>query len=82
MSTARDQDPIRVLLASDSFLIGDGLEALLGETSDVEVVGRARNHTELLALTAELDPEAVIISIRSPVISTMETIHIARRLRV
>ena len=81
MSTARDQDPIRVLLASDSFLIGDGLEALLAETPDVGVVGRARNHTELLAMTAELDPEAVIISIRSPVISTMETIHIARRLR-
>jgi DNA-binding NarL/FixJ family response regulator len=70
-----------VLLASDSFLVGDGLAALMAEVPDIEVVGRARDHVHLLELTAELEPDAVIISIRTPVISTMETIDIARRLR-
>jgi DNA-binding NarL/FixJ family response regulator len=73
--------PIRVLLASDSFLVGDGLAALMADVPDIEVVGRARDHIHLLDLTAELEPDAVIISIRTPVISTMETIDIARRLR-
>jgi DNA-binding NarL/FixJ family response regulator len=70
-----------VLLASDSFLVGDGLAALMADVPDIEVVGRARDHIHLLDLTAELEPDAVIISIRTPVISTMETIDIARRLR-
>jgi DNA-binding NarL/FixJ family response regulator len=76
-----DDDTIRVLLASDSFLIGDGLAALLADVPDLEVVGRARDYEQLLAMTAELVPEVVILSIRTPVISTMDTIVVARRLR-
>jgi DNA-binding NarL/FixJ family response regulator len=76
-----EDPPIRVLLASDSFLVGDGLAALMADVPDIEVVGRARDHTQLLGLTAELEPDAVIISIRTPLISTMETIDIARHLR-
>jgi DNA-binding NarL/FixJ family response regulator len=76
-----EQAPIRVLLASDSFLIGDGLAALMADVPDIEVVARARDHKQLIELTAKLEPDAVIISIRTPVISTMETIEIARRLR-
>ncbi len=81
MTQGQDQEPITVLIASDSFLIGDGLAALLAGVPDIDVVGRARNHAELLTLTDELAPEVVLISIRSPVISTMETIKIARHLR-
>ena len=76
-----DQGPITVVLATDSFLIGDGLAALLDDVDDVDVVGRARNHDELVRVVAELTPEAVIISIRTPVISTMDTIAAARHLR-
>ncbi len=43
-----DQGPITVVLATDSFLIGDGLAALLVDVTDIEVVGRARDHEELL----------------------------------
>ncbi len=76
-----EQVPMRVLLASDSFLIGDGLAALMAGVPDIEVIGRARDHIQLIELAAELEPDAVIISIRTPVISTMATIDIARRLR-
>jgi DNA-binding NarL/FixJ family response regulator len=76
-----EQGPITVVLATDSFLIGDGLAALLANVADVEVVGRARDHDELLDLVKELSPEAVIISIRSSVVTTMATIEAASRLR-
>src|SRR5664279_445385 len=77
-----DHGPITVVLATDSFLIGEGLAALLADNDDVKVIGRARHHSELPQLVDELNPEAVIISIRTPVITTMATIEVARRLRV
>jgi DNA-binding NarL/FixJ family response regulator len=73
--------PIRVLLASDSFLIGDGLASLLADVTDLDVVGRARHYDQLLSLAGELRPDVVILSIRTPVISSMDTIEEARRLR-
>jgi DNA-binding NarL/FixJ family response regulator len=79
---SRDEGPVRVVVATDSFLIGDGLMALFASIDDIEVVGRARDHDEMLKMAAELDPEAIIISIRTPVISTMATIAVARRLRM
>jgi DNA-binding NarL/FixJ family response regulator len=77
-----DHGPTTVVLATDSYLIGEGLAALLAENDDVKIIGRARHHSELPQLVDELDPEAVIISIRTPVITTMATIEVARRLRV
>ena len=75
------QGPVTIVLATDSFLIGDGLVSLLADVADVEVLGRARDHQQLLLLVEELRPEAVIVSIRTPMVSTMETIVAARRLR-
>jgi DNA-binding NarL/FixJ family response regulator len=77
-----DHGPITVVLATDSLLIGDGLAALLAENDDVKVVGRARQHDELVQMVDELAPEAVVISIRTPIIATMAMIEVARRLRV
>ena len=78
---SNDQDPITVVLASDSFLIGDGLASLLADVPDVEVVGRASILDDLLPLVDELAPQAVIISVRCQVVSTTATISAARRLR-
>lgn len=77
----QDRDVIRVLLASDSFLIGDGLAALLADVPDLAVVGRARDYAELARLAGELAPDTVILSIRSPVIPAMDDIVVARHLR-
>jgi DNA-binding NarL/FixJ family response regulator len=73
--------PIRLVLATDSFLIGDGLACMLAGVDDVDVVGRARDHHELVRMVEELDPQAVIISIRTPVVTTLATLTAARRLR-
>jgi DNA-binding NarL/FixJ family response regulator len=74
--------PVTVLLATDSFLIGDGLASLLNDIDCVKVVGRARDHDEMLQLVDELAPEALIISIRTGVMATTPTIAMARRLRL
>ncbi len=76
-----DQDPISVVLASDSFLIGDGLASLLSGVPDVEVVGRTRDFDELDVLVDQLVPRAVIISIRSQVVTTSAIVAVVSRLR-
>jgi PAS domain S-box-containing protein len=76
-----DDDSISVLLATDSLLIGDGLASLLTDIAGVEVVGRVRDHFELVRLTTELHPQAVIISIRSTSPASTATVGAARHLR-
>jgi DNA-binding NarL/FixJ family response regulator len=76
-----DETPVTVVLATDSFLIGDGLAALLTDTPDVKIVGRVRHHDDLPAMVEELTPDAVIISIRTPIVTTMATVEAARQLR-
>jgi DNA-binding NarL/FixJ family response regulator len=70
-----------VVLATDSFLLGDGLAALLENVPDVSIVGRAKDHFHLVNLVDELHPDAVIYGIRTAVVTTMATISAARRLR-
>lgn len=76
-----DGDSISVLLATDSLLIGDGLASLMIEVDGIEVVGRVRDHFELIRLANDLLPQAVIISIRSTSPVTTATVVAARHLR-
>jgi DNA-binding NarL/FixJ family response regulator len=80
MSIALDS-PITVVLASDSLLVGDGLMCVFEQKSDVKVVGRARDPEMLIDLVDEFEPDAVILSIRSPVVTSMATIRAARSVR-
>ncbi len=77
-----EPDPITVVLATDSSLIGDGLTALLEDVVDVEVVGRAKDLDDLPRLVDSLLPQAVILSVRSRVITPGATVATARRLRI
>jgi DNA-binding NarL/FixJ family response regulator len=75
------QSPITVVLVSDSFLIGDGLAAILAGVPDIEIVGRAGDLEEMVVVVDELRPQSVIMSVRSQVVSTAATVTAARRLR-
>jgi DNA-binding NarL/FixJ family response regulator len=75
------ENPIRVVLATDSFLLGDGLAAMLDDVPDVTIVGRAEDHLRLARVVDELRPDAVIFGIRTSVSTTMATIAVARHLR-
>jgi PAS domain S-box-containing protein len=73
--------PLTVVLATDSLLVGDGLASLLAGRADVDVVGRVRGYREMTDLCRTVKPRAVIISIRYPDDDSMMTVTAARMLR-
>jgi DNA-binding NarL/FixJ family response regulator len=54
---------IRVLLAEDHTIVRQGIAALLGTESDMEVVGEASNGLEAIALAKRLSPDVIIMDI-------------------
>ncbi len=79
---SRNGQSVTVVLATDSFLIGDGLEAILAEVPDVTVVGRVRDAGHLAPIVAQLDPQAVLICLRSQVVTTTAIVAAVRDLRM
>jgi DNA-binding NarL/FixJ family response regulator len=71
---------VRVVIADDSALLRDGLANLLTEAG-VEVVGRAADAEELVALVAEHAPDVAVIDIRMPPTFTHEGAKAALELR-
>ena len=57
---------IRVLIAEDQGMVLGALAALLELEPDIEVVGRAADGEEALALAAELRPDVVLTDIEMP----------------
>lgn len=54
---------IRVLLAEDHTIVRQGIAALLGTESDMEVVGEASNGLEAIELAKKLSPEVILMDI-------------------
>jgi DNA-binding NarL/FixJ family response regulator len=70
--------PIRVLIADDHPVVRQGLQVLLGVQDDIEVVGEAADGRQALALTAELDPDVMLLDLKLPV---MDGVGVLRELR-
>lgn len=64
--------PIRVLVADDQPVFAAMLEAVLAGDGRVEVVGRAANGRDVLALAAELSPDVVLMDISMPIMDGLE----------
>jgi DNA-binding NarL/FixJ family response regulator len=77
-----NDSPITVVLATDSFLVGDGLAAIFADVSDVEVVGRVRGVEHLAPLIDDVQPHAVLICVRSQVATTTALVAAARQMRL
>ena len=75
------EDPLTVILATDSFLVGDGLEAMLGNVPDVTVVGRLHGVERLVQSIEDVRPQTVLICVRSQVATTTAVVTTARHLR-
>lgn len=75
----RGKAPLRVLIADDHELVRAGLERLLAESPDVEVVGTAANGFEVLDVVAELDPDLILLDVSMPGKGGMETLKELRQ---
>jgi DNA-binding NarL/FixJ family response regulator len=59
-------EPIRVLVADDHVLYRRGLELVLGQESDITIVGEAGDGVEAIRRTEELLPDVVLMDVRMP----------------
>ena len=65
-------DPIRVLIVDDHALFRRGLEMVLAEEPDIELVGEASDGTEAVAKAGEALPDVILMDIRMPKSSGIE----------
>ena len=59
-------EPIRVLVVDDHALFRRGLEMVLAQEPDIEVVGEAADGSEALVMARELAPDIVLMDVRMP----------------
>lgn len=63
---------IRILLAEDHAVVRAGVEGLLANAEDIEVVGAATDGEEAVALATELSPDVVLIDLSMPRLDGIE----------
>lgn len=57
---------IRVLLVDDQELVRQGLDALIADEDDIEVVGQARTGTEAIDRAFATRPDVILMDVRMP----------------
>jgi len=71
-------NPIRVLIADGHALFRRGLEMVLEEEDDIDLVGQASDGAEAVAVAGEALPDVVLIEVRMPKISGIEACRAIR----
>ncbi len=67
-----DQPAIRVLIVDDHAIVRRGIQALLAEFEDIEVVGEASDGHEALAQAQALNPDVVLMDLVMPGLDGIE----------
>ena len=65
----------RVLVVDDSAFVRKAVTRMLGEASDIEVVGTAADGEEGLAMARDLRPDVVTLDIKMPRLGGLETLE-------
>jgi DNA-binding NarL/FixJ family response regulator len=73
--------PIRVLLAEDSYVVREGVRALIETQDSVELVGTCGDLPSLMAAVEEQRPDVVLTDIRMPPSQTDEGVRAAQWMR-
>jgi DNA-binding NarL/FixJ family response regulator len=70
---------VRVLITDDHAIVREGIRWMLESEPSIEIVGECSSGEELLASVVELDPEVVLLDIRMPGMSGLETLEALRK---
>ena len=65
---------MRVLIVDDSKIVCDGLQQMLINIADVEIVGQVNNGKDAVATISESKPDVVILDIRLPGLSGIDVL--------
>jgi NarL family two-component system response regulator YdfI len=74
-----NEPPIRILIADDHAIVRDGLRLILETEEDFEIVAEACNGEEACQLTAQFEPQIVLMDLRMPVLDGISALKIIRQ---
>ena len=70
---------MRVLIADDHRLIAEGIQRVLGEAPDFEVVGQANTGRQVLPLVRRTNPDLVLLDLRMPGVDGLAVLEQIKR---
>jgi DNA-binding NarL/FixJ family response regulator len=72
MLATAERRPIRVVVADDHDIVRAGIRGLLAAVADIEVVGVAADGDEAVEVTADRDPDVVLMDLQMPRVDGIE----------
>jgi two-component system, NarL family, response regulator LiaR len=66
---------IRLLIVDDHAIVREGLQTLLGEEHDIEIIGQAANGREALYMAMQCSPDVILIDLMMPEMGGIEAIR-------
>ena len=76
VSAPSRKDKIRVLIADDHEVVRQGLSAVLGMESDIEIVGEATDGEKAVHLARKIVPDVILMDINMPVMDGLQATRI------
>lgn len=66
---------IRILLCDDQDIVTEGMGVILRAVRDFQVVGVARDGAQAVELTAQVQPDLVLMDLRMPIMNGIQATH-------